>query len=391
MTNQRRFNEGKTRRNDLSRRSSDKAGKELLTDAQLELNRIKKNIANKKEEISLIPEKEECIRTFFERNAKPVFEKETALKYKYLFYLDESFESHLMSTQEESTLIYLFTHESQGVEDFLTTDDQRDRLLELKYKYDELMLGLNRESLIEKAVERALSLFIYDYGVRRNAEMAVAQTLDQLFSAVSDYIDRRELKALTIATGEKPKRATGKSKEVEKRIITKRSLIERLEMAQSLKEMRTVYLDMINIFYEYKEDDEACCAEKEERIKQLAIAAARKNLAALLIMQIEWIEEAALKAPVEKERELAVYNTWLNLLLERLYEQLDIIEEAPLFGVEEPYCRLRNFAWKNLPTQLNLLFSHHKRGMRGIEEYVQSVSSIQGLKYFLKQYEQIRH
>lgn len=224
MTNQRRFNEGKTGRNDLSRRSSDKAGKELLTDAQLELNRIKKHIANKKEEISLIPEKEECIRTFFERNAKPVFEKETALKYKFLFYLDESFESHLMSTQEESTLIYLFTHESQGVEDFLTTDDQRDRLLELKYKYDELMLGLNRESLIEKAVERTLSLFIDDYGVRRNAEMSTAQTLDQLFSAVSDYIDRRELKALTIATGEKPKRATGNSKEAEKRIADRASL-----------------------------------------------------------------------------------------------------------------------------------------------------------------------
>ena len=81
MTKQRRPHEGRTGRIDSSRRSSDR--KEQLS-AQSELNRLKKKITSLKEEISLMPEKEERIRDFFERNAKPVFEKETALKYKFL-------------------------------------------------------------------------------------------------------------------------------------------------------------------------------------------------------------------------------------------------------------------------------------------------------------------
>ena len=152
MAKQRHFHEGRTGRNDISRRLSDRKEGEQLSGAQLELNCIRKKIASQKEEIYLIPEKEERIKDFFERNAKPVFEKETALKYKYLVYLDEAYESGELTSGEKETLLDLFAEESQGVEDFVTTDEQREHLLELKYKYDELTLGMSREELDRKSV-----------------------------------------------------------------------------------------------------------------------------------------------------------------------------------------------------------------------------------------------
>lgn len=386
MTKQRRLHEGKTGKNDSLRRSSER--KEQLS-AQSELNRIKKKITSLKEEISLMPEKEERIRDFFERNAKPVFEKETALKYKFLVYLDESYESDEMSTGEKDVLLDLFAEESQGVEDFVTTDEQRERLLELKYKYDELALGLSREELDEEAVEDTMSLFVNRYGIKPNKAMKTARTENELLTAISDCIEAQTLKAVAAAAGEKPKRASRKTKDAEPVKVSRRILIEQLQMVQTMEEMQKFYSNLMDELYKGKEEDEACIAQKADRLKQLAITAAQKDLAEILILQIEWIEEAAQEAP-EEEKELIAYNMKLHNLLIYLNDQLEIIKEAPFPGVEGPYTQLRNFAWKDLPIQMNMLFTRHKRDMKGIEEYVSGVSSVSGLKSFLQRYKQSR-
>lgn len=386
MTKQRRPHEGRTGRNDSSRRSSDR--KEQLS-AQSELNRLKKKITSLKEEISLMPEKEERIRDFFERNAKPVFEKETALKYKFLVYLDESYESDEMSVGEKDILLDLFAEESQGVEDFVTTAEQRKHLLELKYKYDELALGMSREELDQEAVEDTMSLFVNRYGIKPNKAMKTAQTEDELLSAISDYIEAQAQKAIAVAAGEKPKRASRKAKGSESAKISRRMLVEQLEMVQTIEAMQKVYSNLMDELYKGKEEEDTFIAQKAERMKQLAVAGAQKDLAEILILQIEWIEEAAQEAP-EEEKELAVYNGKLRFLLTYLNEELDIIKEAPLSGVEGPYTQLRNFAWKDLPIQMNMLFTRHKKDMKGIEEYVSAVSSVSGLKSFLQQYKQSR-
>ena len=361
MTKQRRPHEGRTGRIDSSRRSSDR--KEQLS-AQSELNRLKKKITSLKEEISLMPEKEERIRDFFERNAKPVFEKETALKYKFLVYLDESYESDEMSVGEKDILLDLFAEESQGVEDFVTTAEQRKHLLELKYKYDELALGMSREELDQEAVEDTMSLFVNRYGIKPNKAMKTAQTEDELLSAISDYIEAQAQKAIAVAAGEKPKRASRKAKGAESAKISRRMLVEQLEMVQTIEAMQKVYSNLMDELYKGKEEEDTFIAQKAERMKQLAVAGAQKDLAA--------------------------YNGKLRFLLTYLNEELDIIKEAPLSGVEGPYTQLRNFAWKDLPIQMNMLFTRHKKDMKGIEEYVSAVSSVSGLKSFLQQYKQSR-
>ena len=390
MAKQRHFHEGRTGRNDISRRLSDKKEREQLSGAQLELNRIRKKIAGQKEEIYLIPEKEERIKDFFERNAKPVFEKETALKYKYLVYLDEAYESGELTSSEKDTLLDLFAEESQGVEDFVTTDEQREHLLELKYKYDELTLGMSREELDQEAVEDTLSLFVNRCDIRVNKAMEAAKTEAELLAAISDYIkgrDQRATAAAIAATGEKTIRAGRKTKDAEEKKVSKRLLLEQLQISQAIGEMKKLYLDMLKEFYKGEVEDEVRTARKEELLKQLAVDNAQKNLADLLITQIEWMEEVATEAPTE-EKDLMAYNTKLRYLLICFDEQLRIVKNAPIPGVEGPYTQLRNFAWKDLPIQMNILFTRHKKDMKGIEEYVSSVSTVSGLKSFLKRYGQ---
>lgn len=388
MAKQRHFHEGRTGRNDVSRHSSERKEKEQLSGAQLELNCIKKNIANKKEEIYLISEKEERIKDFFERNAKPVFEKETALKYKYLVYLDEAYENDEMTSGEKETILDLFSEESQGVEDFVTTDEQREHLLELKYKYDELALGMSREELDQEALEDTMSLFVNRCGIRPNKAMEAAQTEDELLAAISDYIEGKNLKAQAIAAGERPKRVSQK-KDAKAKNISKRVLLEQLQVNQTIDAMKKLYVDLVRELYKGEEESEARNAQKEERLKQLAVAYAQKDVAEILIMQVEWMEEAIMAAPTE-EKELDAYNMKLRYLVICLEEELRIIRAAPIPGVEGPYAQLRNFAWKDLPIQMNMLFTRHKKDMKGIEEYVSSVSSISGLKSFLKRYGQSR-
>nr|WP_129732153.1 J domain-containing protein [Parabacteroides goldsteinii] len=386
MAKQRHFHEGRTGRNDISRRLSDKKEREQLSGAQLELNRIRKKIAGQKEEIYLIPEKEERIKDFFERYAKPVFEKETALKYKYLVYLDEAYESGELTSSEKDTLLDLFAEESQGVEDFVTTDEQREHLLELKYKYDELMLGMSREELDQEAVEDTLSLFVNRCGIRPNKAMEAAKTEDELLTAISAYMKARDRRA-NAAAGEKATRAGKKTKEAGAEKVSKRFLLEQFQISQAIGEMKKLYVDMIKEFYKGGVEDEVRTARKEELLKQLAVDNAQKNLADILITQIEWMEEVAMAAPAE-EKDLMAYNMKLRYLLICFDEQLRIIKNAPIPGVEGPYSQLRNFAWKDLPIQMNMLFTRHKKDMKGIEEYVSSVSTVSGLKSFLKRYGQ---
>lgn len=84
----------------------------------------------------------------------------------------------------------------------MTTDEQREHLLELKYKYDELTLGMSREELDQEAVEDTLSLFVNRCGIRVNKAMEAAKTENELLTAVSDYIEAKDLKAILAATGE---------------------------------------------------------------------------------------------------------------------------------------------------------------------------------------------
>lgn len=382
MTRQRRFQDNRTGQNGSSK------GKEQLSAAQLELNRLKKKIASLNENISIIPDKEERIKDFFDRNAKPIFEKETAMKYKYLVYLDESYEGGELTEDEKDTLINLFAEESQGVDDYITDDEQRKHLKEMIYKYDGLSLGMKPEELELESAEDTLNMFVDLYGIKPNKAMKEAKSGDEVLVAVSDYIEAKAAKEAAIAAGEKPKRASRKAKGGEIRRVIKRELIDQIQMMHTLDSLKDIYLILVDERFKDKADDAEAMALKEECLKELAEAKAAKDLADILLMQVEWLEDDIEEAPVGDDTALADFNAHINKLLSLIDQQMEVLNDAPLPGVESPYNRLRHIAWKNLPIQMNLLFTHQKKNIKTIEDYMKSVSKISGLKIFLSQFRQ---
>ena len=183
----------------------------------------------------------------------------------------------------------------------MTTAEQRKHLLELKYKYDELALGMSREELEQEAVEDTMSLFVNRFGMKPNKAMKTAQTEDELLVAIADNIEAQAQKAVAAATGEKPKRAGRKAKDAEPLQLSRRTLIEQLLMVKTMEEMQRVYSNLMDELYKGKEKDETSIAQKAERLKQLAVAGARRDLAEMMILQIGWIEEAAQEAPEEED------------------------------------------------------------------------------------------
>ena len=129
-----------------------KKGRTKLTAAQSEFNRLNRKINELKAEITFIPEKERKIRTFYQEHAKSLFEKETAMKYDYLIYLDGIYEEGKLSKTDRKTLIDLIAAESEGVTDYMN-EEQRSVIVPLVHKYEELLSGMTHEELEMEAVQ----------------------------------------------------------------------------------------------------------------------------------------------------------------------------------------------------------------------------------------------
>ena len=109
-----------------------KKGRTKLTAAQSEFNRLNRKINELKAEITFIPEKERKIRTFYQEHAKSLFEKETAMKYDYLIYLDGIYEEGklikiLKADKQDATLA------AEGASE-TTTNPLADLKFVTKYK-----------------------------------------------------------------------------------------------------------------------------------------------------------------------------------------------------------------------------------------------------------------
>lgn len=113
-----KFQDPESTNDDLLLTPAIKKGRTKLTTAQAEFNRLNKKINQLKTEITLIPEKEQKIRAFYQEYAKPLFEKETAMKYDYLIYLDGIYKEGKLSKTDKKTLVDLFIAESEGITDF---------------------------------------------------------------------------------------------------------------------------------------------------------------------------------------------------------------------------------------------------------------------------------
>ena len=356
-----------------------------LSRAQAEFNRLNEKIATMKADIQELPEREKRIIAFYKEFAQPLFDKESELKYGYLLYLDKMYETSKFTDKDRSTLEELIVNECEGLENFRIPEEKLAEMLAIRYKYTEIITGLNREEQEKIAVEDTLDMLSM-FGIKPNAKMKKAKDEAELFDAVEDYL-RSQLEK-EMQKEEKKQTRKGQQKQIEepRRKLTKKEVEQKFQEEQTLKSIREIYIELVKELHPDKETDEAIRVIKEERMKCLTDAYQKKDLSSLLSMQIDWLEETAQHPDTKSDEVLKRYNKVLKTQLERLEEEFYLLCEAPFPAVEPPYDQYRKTSLSRLEGDLKELLHRHKGDMIGIETYITSVSTLANLKRFLKSY-----
>lgn len=382
------FQDPESANDDLSLTPVIKKGRTKLTTAQAEFNRLNKKISKLKAEITLIPEKERKILAFYQEHAKPLFDKETAMKYDYLIYLDGIYNSGKLSKTDQKTIVELIVTEGEGVTDYMD-EAQRSVITPLIHKYEELAYGMTHEELEQEAVNETL-LSLTMMGFKPTPAMKKAKTEEEFFKAFIDYMQKEMEKMATAEEKKQQKRAAkleNKSSQAKEKKMTKAEMNQKLQEEQTLKSMREIYLELVKELHPDREMDETLRALKEERMKQLTEAYKQKDLASLLMMQINWLQEESAKNPqAQTDDVLKRFNKLLRAQLDRLEEEFHLMCMAPLPGVENAYSELRDVPLKDIDLHLKALLFQQEKLLESVKEYMQSVSTLTGIRAFLKKF-----
>lgn len=382
------FQDPESSNEDLSLTPVIKKGRTKLTTAQAEFNRLNKKISKLKAEITLIPEKEQKILAFYQEHAKPLFDKETAMKYNYLIYLDKIYNSGKLSKTDQKTIVDLIVTESEGVTDYMD-EAQRSVITPLIHKYEELAYGMTHEELEQEAVNETL-LSLTMMGFKPTQAMKKAKTEEEFFKAFTDYMQKEMQKAATAEEKKQQKRAAkqeNKTSQAKEKKMTKAEMNQKLQEEQTLKSLREIYLELVKELHPDREMDETLRALKEERMKQLTEAYKQKDLASLLMMQINWLQEESAKNPqAQTDDVLKRFNKLLRAQLDRLDEEFHLMCMVPLPGVENAYSDLRGVPLNDIDLHLKTLLLQQENLLKSVEEYMQSVSTLTGMRAFLKKF-----
>lgn len=367
-----------------------KKGKTKLTYYQSEFNRLNKKIANLKNEIALIPTKEQKIRAFYKEKAKPLYDKEVELKYDYLIYLHNVYEKEKLTKTNKETLADLILDEGEGVAESIEQEEKRAEVIRIMKKYEEIVSGLTREELELRAVEDSLSFMQFVMGIKPTDAMKNAKTEQELNDALLDYLEAEMSKRQAKEESKKEQKLfEGQETETTKgrKKVSRAEMKQKLQEEQTLKSMREIYLELVKELHPDREMDESARALKEEKMKQLTEAYQQKDLASLLMMQVNWLQEESANTPQSHTDEvLKKFNKVLRSQLKKLEEEFYLLCNAPLAGVHEAYARLRHVRLEMLDYYLNNFIVEQKEVLETAEEYKKSVSTLEGLKKFLRKY-----
>ena len=171
-----------------------------------------------------------------------------------------------------------------------------------------------------------------------------------------------------------------------KKKLSKREIEKEIQAEKTWKSIRGIYLELVKELHPDKEADETQRLLKEERMKQLTKAYQEKDLASLLRMQINWLEESA-KEPIDQTDDvLKQYNKVLQAQVDRLEQEYDLLCNAPFPGILGAYAGFRKYSLKELPGVLEQMNNLHRKEIANLETYVALSRNVKGVKLCLKDF-----
>lgn len=365
-----------------------KKKKAKLTAAQAAFNRLNQKIASLKKEIEELPEREKFIAAFCKENVDELFEKEAELVHALLRRLDTVYKTMKLSAKEKKLLAELILEESEKMGELSFVKEVMEEMSEIQMTYQEIATGRSREDLEREAVQMVLEALPF-MGIKPNAKMKKARNEAELKAAIFDFMESEEHKRAR--REERKKEDKSKREKIEEepqRKFSKRELAQKMQEEKTLKSIREIYIELVKALHPDKEMDEAARQLKEERMKQLTEAYQAKDLAALLGMQINWLEESSKHPGLETNEVLKRYNKVLGSQVERLENEYALLCSAPFPGVGGTYAGFRKYPLSQLRDQLEKLYLIHCRELADFEQYVNSYNTQKGVKQNLKKFRQ---
>lgn len=346
-------------------------GRKKLSSVQTAFNRLNKKIAKLKVIIEELPQREHVIKKYFDENSFRLFEQEAQLTDELLCNLDNVYKTARLTKKEKSYLPELILDECEHLDDLPFDEKRREALEAIRQDYIQISTGLSQEEIHKQGLESMLS-FCEMLGLTPTDDMKNAKNPEEFFQAVYEakkLIDEQE-----------------NQNSSKKKKLSKREIEKEIQAEKTWKSIRGIYLELVKELHPDKETDETQRVLKEERMKQLTKAYQEKDLASLLRMQINWLEESA-KEPIDQTDDvLKQYNKVLQAQVDRLEQEYDLLCNAPFPGILGAYAGFRKYSLKELPLVLEQMNNLHKREISNFETYVALSRNVKGVKLCLKDF-----
>lgn len=365
-----------------------KKGRQKLSAAQSEFNRLNKKIAALRDEIRELPERERIIKTFFEEQVAFLFDEEKALIFQLVEHLDAVYEGKMKLTKKEKSILpELILQEITHTDNFDLSEEQQQFIDRLRNKYMDITSGMTREEREKETIDVMLDMCSI-FGVKVTAKMKKARTGAEFEMAFQEYL-RKQWEKNQLEEEKKETKKKGSSAQKEKK-LSKRALKEKLQEEQTMKSIRTIYIELVKELHPDKETDEETRLLKEERMKQLTKAYQEKDLAALLRMQVEWLEESAVSPETQADDVLKRYNKLLKSQLERLEEEYHLMCTAPFPGVLGAYGGFRKYRLNVLEVELSVMLRTHHCELDSLKAYMNAILDLKELKVIIKEFGRVQ-
>lgn len=359
-----------------------KKGRQKLSAAQSEFNRLNKKIVALRDDIRELPEREKFIKTFFDEHVARLFDEEKTITFQWLDRLDAIYEGGVKLTKKEKELLSEFILKKLEVLNaFDLSDEQQQRVDMLDNKYLDISSGMTKEERDLDAVNVGLR-FCSLMGVELSEKMKNAKTEAEFNDALEEQM-RKEIEKEVQKMEEESKKAPSGPKAKK---MSRYELKQKLQEEQTLKSIREIYIELVKELHPDKESDETKRQLKEERMKQLTEAYQAKDLALLLRMQVEWIEESAVSPETQTDEVLRRYNKVLRSQLKHLEDEYSLLCQSPFPGVLGIYGDCRKFKLKDLESKLSYILRNHTSDLEEMKLEVKSFSTARGTKASLKEF-----
>lgn len=314
-----------------------------ISKTQKEFNRLNKMVASLKKQIEEIPSKKQLINNFYVSDIQTIEKSAQATNIELIVLLNTIYDKEKLAAWRKKKLACIILEECTYIKSAFVNleNEQTETCILLFNKYN---LIANNRTPEEQEKE----------DLRIIANMA-SNMFGMDFSELENITNENDMINFIVEKmheAENNHDTTNTAEPTQKKKVTQAQLKEEAQAVMVQKSLREIYTDLVKELHPDRELDETLRKEKEEKMKQITEAYQKKDLSALLLMQINWLLKTDKDPAGQPDDVLKQYNQILQKHITHLTQELDTLQiyNAPFNPVENQ--QLLSFSINKLKIEL---------------------------------------